>query len=874
MAELRLRVDPSQMVTGAAQAERALEGVADQAERTESATEQMGRGLKDAGSKAQEAGAGVQTLGTRFAAMGPKIQQSAFQIGDFAVQVGAGTSATQAMAQQLPQLLGAFGAMGAVAGAAVAILIPLGSALVGMSGQSKTLEDSLDDLSDALDRSRAAGELARGGMAALIEEFGSASRGVQELARAFEAISLRNLVDESASAVKALTSLYDGSALFNESRREQLGRAFDLGGRAATDLASAVEAVKNAGTLDAQLAAARGLRELFVQMVGPVNEMTSAQLDFYVSIADTQRGLEQVASRVAAANKAVTTEIGKQYNIFRSMMEDERRHKREELLTKQYRLLGEIRTESEAAVASAVDEAAILAQKATLNELNARYGNDSLISIKARVDAEREAYAEGVQARDVSEEIKQELMAAWDAANGVAAASRNMDFNAARDAAAGMASEIERALSALNGMASAGRSALQDERLQAQYSNDPVGLAGARAGAQYDSQSAGINDPILAQAMADQRDGIVAIAQETANLKKIREDAAEAARKAEQDAAAAARQGESAAKAAAREAERNADAQVKALEKQRDAYDGLISRLDPLTGASLRYAEAQGVINDALDQGYITAEQATESNRLASEEMEKTISGLDPVADTWRDVGSAASSAFTGIVTGTKSVGDSIASMLDRIASLLASRAFDTIFGEIMGDPNGGASSGGSGFLSKLIGVGISAAGSLFGGSGFTAGTALPGGGSLIGASSGFGSSGLYANGAAFMGGREIEAFGTGSIVDRPTIFPMAGGRTGMMGEVPGEAEGIFPLKRGSDGRLGIRASGAGGNSAPNINIAYTIDARGNANEAGLQALLAQQRRDLPGIIASQLSTPGTPADRAMKRRGARLPGQ
>ena len=57
--------------------------------------------------------------------VGAQVQNAAFQVGDFAVQVAAGTAASRALALQLPQLLGAFGVFGAVAGAAVAILAPL-----------------------------------------------------------------------------------------------------------------------------------------------------------------------------------------------------------------------------------------------------------------------------------------------------------------------------------------------------------------------------------------------------------------------------------------------------------------------------------------------------------------------------------------------------------------------------------------------------------------------------------------------------------------------------------------------------------------------------------------------------------------------------
>lgn len=67
------------------------------------------------------------------------IQNAAFQVGDFAVQVAAGTGASRALAMQLPQLLGGFGVMGAVLGAVVAIAIPLRTAMKGLSEDGQDL---------------------------------------------------------------------------------------------------------------------------------------------------------------------------------------------------------------------------------------------------------------------------------------------------------------------------------------------------------------------------------------------------------------------------------------------------------------------------------------------------------------------------------------------------------------------------------------------------------------------------------------------------------------------------------------------------------------------------------------------------------------
>ena len=83
------------------------------------------------------------------ARMGPQIQNAAFQVGDFFVQVSSGTSATRALAQQLPQLLGGLGLWGAVAGAGVAALAALIPSLISTGDEAESLADQTEKLSKA-----------------------------------------------------------------------------------------------------------------------------------------------------------------------------------------------------------------------------------------------------------------------------------------------------------------------------------------------------------------------------------------------------------------------------------------------------------------------------------------------------------------------------------------------------------------------------------------------------------------------------------------------------------------------------------------------------------------------------------------------------
>ena len=111
---------------------------------------------------------------------------------------------------------------------------------------------------------------------------------------------------------------------------------------------------------------------------------------------------------------------------------------------------------------------------------------------------------------------------------------------------------------------------------------------------------------------------------------------------------------------------------------------------------------------------------------------------------------------------------------------------------------------------------------------------------------------GLFAsaNGNAFNNGK-VMAFANGGVVNSPTLFPMANG-TGLMGESGPEA--VMPLKRGSNGKLGVEASGG---STPtivqNINISagngdtQLAELVKTAAAQGYQRVLSDFQRNGPG---------------------------
>lgn len=149
--------------------------------------------------------------------------------------------------------------------------------------------------------------------------------------------------------------------------------------------------------------------------------------------------------------------------------------------------------------------------------------------------------------------------------------------------------------------------------------------------------------------------------------------------------------------------------------------------------------------------------------------------------------------AFTQATAGGKQFDDVLKSLALRVSSLAVSQAFKPIASSFATTITGG--------LSQLFG-------GLFGGIG-----------------------GTFRTGA-------IKPFAAGGVIGAPTYFPLSGGGLGLAGEAGPEA--IVPLSRGSDGRLGIVMSGAGGGTNVTVQIATPDVASFRRSEAYLTGQIAR----------------------------------
>jgi hypothetical protein len=143
------------------------------------------------------------------------LQQTGYQFGDFAVQVGGGTSAMQAFGQQAPQLLQVFGPWGSIIGAGVAIFAAIAVAIQKTSAatkeavpKAKTLSESMDALnsssaalSETLDMSL------NSSLATLREEYGRLDDTIIQLAESQRSVAIAKAIENAVVPLQKVTPL-------------------------------------------------------------------------------------------------------------------------------------------------------------------------------------------------------------------------------------------------------------------------------------------------------------------------------------------------------------------------------------------------------------------------------------------------------------------------------------------------------------------------------------------------------------------------------------------------------------------------------------------------------------------------------------------
>lgn len=201
---------------------------------------------------------------------------------------------------------------------------------------------------------------------------------------------------------------------------------------------------------------------------------------------------------------------------------------------------------------------------------------------------------------------------------------------------------------------------------------------------------------------------------------------------------------------------------------------------------------------------------------------DKAATGIGQTLDKFaNNVGQTSDKLTTGITDGLSGFGEGLGGLLNNLGGM-----FGNILGGL-GGIGGGLMQGLGGLLSGGLSMLTGGLGGMFG--------MLP----------------FFANGGVFNRGQLIP-MALGDVVSGPTYFPLAGGKTGLMGEAGPEA--VMPLSRGSDGKLGVKSDGQSGS---NVRIVNVIDPgimgnymNSSAGEKSVLNIISRNPQAVKGMLA------------------------
>ncbi|WP_323036256.1 hypothetical protein [Pararhodobacter sp.] len=493
--------------------------------------------------------------------------------------------------------------------------------------------------------------------------------------------------------------------------------------------------------------------------------------------------------------------------------------------------------------ARAQDMLAELGIQQAINE----HGEDSRQVTVLRAAAERDAFDETLRTLDISDELRDELSAAWDAAKGLGATDMASAVARARTEATAMADEITRALGAVQALAQSSVTSLDDARIRSQYT-DPVDQAYQLSLARVRRAQA----PVRENAAMDP----IVLAGLDAQAEAIARNEAEAVRLTE-------------AQRALASGSRNAG---RASDQHRDAVSDLIAELNDEI-AILR--EADPVQQEMLRHREVLA-SATAAERAQVEELIRTRIDENAVLEenqrqmeAARDLGN---DVLRGIISDLRegaSAGDILANALDKILDKLLDMSTTSLTDALFGNSTGGGGGFLSSLLNSLFGIKPHAMGDVVGSPTLFAYGDKPGQLGVMG----------EAGPEAIMPLTHAGGSGVGAMLDgREVTLGLTRLSSGKLGvSIPSNLTATPFAQGGSFGFVPSAPAGSGGQpaniSSPviqlqpvlvnntsrqvDLDVEETTDARGQR----------QQRFIISDLVGDGLATPGGKAARTMQSR-------
>ncbi|AXI50425.1 phage tail length tape measure family protein [Sulfitobacter sp. SK025] len=432
-------------------------------------------------------GQSAQIMGRSNNAAAGQMGNLVAQFNDIGVMMAAGQNPlTLALQQgtQITQVIGPMGAAGAVkalGGAFLGMLNPVslitigsiaaGAAIVGWLSsafpKAVSLGEAIDDLSDSIDVYKSATDSANASADDMIDRFGSLSEQGQKALKNIAAAAR----EETESVVKdILASMAKGG----EQVLNLKGRAsWDVTGSDIMIARSQVDIAAAEGP-EAQVAALEKARDKMEALAAAGEKLTSNQRQFLSVVNETiikvaeLRGLED---QLQSGRRAIEPEFERQIAWNETIVQQKKDEL--ELQGKIYGFYANSRQASDIAASQGQVLLDQLNQQAEIQALVVRYGEDSRQVAEARIAAEREVFERTRLTADMSQSLKDAIMAAWDAANGLSLV----------DIAAGISPAVAQAAALAQNLGIALNEALSLQNMQAGavYSGRGDGMAEVRA---------------------------------------------------------------------------------------------------------------------------------------------------------------------------------------------------------------------------------------------------------------------------------------------------------------------------------------------------------------------------------------------------------
>jgi hypothetical protein len=179
----KIGIETTADTSGAKEAERAIDAVGGEAKRTERETESLEASSRKLNQELARTGNTSEGVASKMGGrLKGTIAQAGFQIQDFAVQVGGGTSAMTAFGQQAPQFLGAFGPAGSIAGAIISIGAVAFNVFSKMGDDAATATEKAETLATAIE------QIAKNKVEELNEGFAETAQSIDLAAKRAQAL--------------------------------------------------------------------------------------------------------------------------------------------------------------------------------------------------------------------------------------------------------------------------------------------------------------------------------------------------------------------------------------------------------------------------------------------------------------------------------------------------------------------------------------------------------------------------------------------------------------------------------------------------------------------------------------------------------------